>query len=170
MGHFWSRSQRGLLEFNPFLRSMGSAFWVAWITILYSEKAVLGNFSAARTVTSDAFVASTIALAVSLVVLGSLPKVARSLIDRAPAMLGLSVVAAVATLAIGFGGMLPPWAVSVSALVTGAVTALIVLRVGTVYSEMDTRDAVIALGFSLILGVLIFSFAIMLAPSLPPAP
>lgn len=141
---------------------VGASLWIAWITTIYSTDASFPASVDARLTTSDAFLVSTLALGLSLIVLSFFPAwTRRHLLGTLPLAIA-SCVGAAATLVVLNGANVPTAAFAVSAAATGMATSLIALRAALKFSEVETRSMLIAMGATLMLGTLIYAFEMML--------
>lgn len=146
----------------PAMGVVGTSLWIAWITIIYSVDASFPTAMDARQTTSDAFIVSTFALSATLVVLSLVPRwTMRRLLGPRP-LAAASVVGAAATLVVLNGWAVPSLLFISSAAATGCVTALIALRAGVMFSEVETKAMLASMGSTLMLGVLVYAFDMML--------
>ena len=146
----------------PLLSAVGASLWIAWITIIYSADALFPAGVDARQTTADAFVFSTFALGAALIALSFAPRwTARHLLGAHP-LAAASLVGAAATLGVLNGPALAAPVFAACTLATGAVTALIALRAAQLFSEIETKAMLVAMGSALILGVLVYAFDMML--------
>lgn len=146
----------------PSLGIAGAALWIAWITLIYSTDLSLGEGGASQQSTASAFLYSTSALGVTLMILSFAPSWARRhLLARRPLTLS-SCIAAAMTLVVLNGSAVPLPVFAVCAALTGCMTALLGLRLAIVFSEVESRGMLMGMGAALLLGVLIYAFATML--------
>lgn len=146
----------------PTLGIAGAAFWIAWITLIYSVDLSLGEGGASPQSTSSAFLYSTAALGATLIALSFAPVWARRHL-LAPRPLALSsCAAAVMTLVVLNGPAIPAVLFALCAAGTGCMTGLLALRLAVVFSEVESRGMLMGMGAALLLGVLVYSFAMML--------
>lgn len=146
----------------PSLGIAGAALWIAWITLIYSVDLSLGEGGSSQQTTASAFVYSTAALGVTLMAASFAPAWTRRHLI-APRPLALSAcVAAVMTLVVLNGPAIPAAVFAVCAAATGCMTALLALRLAAVFSEVESRGMLMGMGAALLLGILIYSFAMML--------
>lgn len=146
----------------PTLGIAGAAFWIAWITLIYSVDLSLGEGGSSPQSTSSAFLYSTAALGVTLIALSFAPVWARRHL-LAPRPLALSSCAAAAmTLVVLNGPAAPAILFALCAAGTGCMTGLLALRLAVVFSEVESRGMLMGMGAALLLGVLVYSFAMML--------
>ncbi len=155
-------AQEGFMGFSPRVRFIGVGLWIAWITLIYSSEPMVAGASGVYEMTSLAFVVSTFALAVSLVVASLFPAQARICLTGSLVMKALSCAGAFATLIVINAGLLPPAVIFMAAAATGMITSLIALRAAVLFAEMDTKRMLLCMCAVLMLGVLIYSFGIML--------
>lgn len=159
----------GLAEFSPSVRLFIAAFWVAWITIIYSGDCIVVPALDSYSTTSSAFLTSTFAFGVTLLAAGLAPAPFERFLANAKALVAAGVLAGIATVGISFEGMLPAPVFFASAACCGVLTSVLALLGGVVYSEVDTKHSVIASCFSLAIGVLIYALASMCAIYYTPA-
>lgn len=145
----------------PSLGIAGAALWIAWITLIYSVDLSLGEGTSSQQTTSSAFLYSTAALGLTLAVLSFAPAWTRRLLAPRP-LAASSCVAAAMTLVVLNGSAIPPAAFAVCAAATGCMTGLLALRLAVVFSEVESRGMLMGMGAALLLGVLVYSFAMML--------
>ncbi len=146
----------------PSLGIVGAALWIAWITIIYSTDLALGESGASQQSTSSAFVFSTCALGITLIVLSFVPTwTRRHLLGSTPLAIS-SCVTAAATLVVLNGASVSFGVFAVCSAITGCTTALVALRLAMVFSEVESRSMLMGMGSALLLGVLIYAFAMML--------
>ncbi|MEC4271927.1 LuxR C-terminal-related transcriptional regulator [Adlercreutzia sp. R25] len=146
----------------PSLGIVGAGLWIAWITLIYSTDLSLGESGASQQSTASAFVYSTLALGVTLMVLSFVPDWTRRHL-LAPRPLAISsCIAAAMTLVVLNGSSVPALPIAACAAATGCMTALVALRLAIVFSEVESRSMLMGMGAALLLGVLVYSFATML--------
>lgn len=145
----------------PSLGIVGAALWIAWITLIYSADLALGEGGVSQQSTASAFVYSTLTLGLSLMGLSLVPAWTRRLLAPAPLAVA-SCVAAAATLVVLNGASVPFAAFALCAAATGCATALVALRLAIVFSEVESRSMLMGMGAALLLGVLVYAFAMML--------
>lgn len=151
-----------LTDASPALGIVGASLWIAWITIIYSADATFPAGVDVRQTTADAFVASTLALGVSLIVLSFVPTwTARRLLGPRPLM-AASLLGAMATVAVLNGPALSFPLFTASAAATGMATAPLALKIAQVLSEVETKGMLVAMGSALILGLLVYALDMML--------
>lgn len=140
---------------------IGAALWIAWITLIYNVDLSLGKGVSSQQTTSSAFLYSTATLGLTLAVLSFTPAWTRRLLAPRP-LAASSCVAAAMTLVVLNGSAIPPVAFAVCAAVTGCMTGLLALRLAIVFSKVESRGMLMGMGAALLLGVLVYSFAMML--------
>ncbi len=146
----------------PSLGIVGAALWIAWITIIYSADLALGESGVSQQSTSSAFVYSTCTLGVSLIALSFVPNwTRRHLLGPTPLALS-SCIAAAATLIVLNGASVSFGVFAICSAITGCTTALVALRLAVVFSEVESRSMLMGMGCALVLGVLVYAFAMML--------
>lgn len=146
----------------PLLGAVGSALWIAWIMIIYSVDVLLPDVVDSQQATSDSFVWSTLTIGFALVVLSFFsPWVHRHLLTRR-ALAVSSCLGAAATLVVINGPLVGDFLFVVSSIVTGCMTSLIALRIAVIFSEAETRGMFVGMGASLLLGILVYAFDMML--------
>ncbi len=146
----------------PSLGIVGAALWIAWITLIYSADLSLGAGGVSQQSTASAFVYSTLALGVTLVALSFAPFWTRRHLLGPASSAAVSCIAAAMTLVVLNGPSVPPAAFAVCAAGTGCATALLALRLAVVFSEVESRSMLMGMGAALLLGVLVYAFAMML--------
>lgn len=156
------RTHDGLVGYSPRVRLIGASLWIAWITLIYSSEPMVAGASDVLEITSLSFVVSTFALAVSLLVSSVFPGQARICLQNSLVMKALSCAGALSTLVVINAGLLPVAAIVAAAAVTGLVTSFIALRAAELFAEIDTKNMLIAMCAVLMLGVLVYSFSVML--------
>ena len=140
---------------------LGAGLWIAWITIIYSADDAFPAGVDLRQAAASSFLFSTLSLGATLIVLSSLPALARRLMCGR-VLAALSCVGAVATLLVMNPHVVSPALFVAAAAATGCVTALVALRAALVFSEIETRAMLIGMGASLLLGVLVYALDMML--------
>lgn len=145
----------------PSLGIAGAALWIAWITLIYSVDLSLGEGASSQQMTSNAFLYSTATLGLTLAALSFVPAWTRRLLAPRP-LAASSCIAAAMTLVVLNGSAIPPVAFAACAAVTGCMTGLLALRLAVVFSEVESRGMLMGMGAALLLGILVYSFAMML--------
>ncbi|WP_172623502.1 helix-turn-helix transcriptional regulator [Arabiibacter massiliensis] len=136
--------------------------WIAWVTLIYSTDILAPDAGDANRATSLAFVLSTLALSACLMVASAAPVWVQShLLGKAQAAVA-SCVGALSTLAVLRADVVPGPVFCIAALLTGFATALVALRAAELFSEIDAKNMLVGMCASLILGILVYSFAIMM--------
>lgn len=146
----------------PSLGIAGAALWIAWITLIYSADLSLVEGGVSQQSTSSAFLYSTSALGVTLIALSFAPAWARRYLLACRPLALSSCIAAAMTLVVLNGSAVAAPVFAVCAAATGCLTALLGLRLAIVFSEVESRGMLMGMGAALLLGVLVYSFAMML--------
>ena len=155
--------RKGLAEYSPRIQLVGASFWVAWITLMYSTEPLVPGAEEAGFAVSLAFVVSTLSLSLCLMGASLAPRRVAMLLTRPRVVFASSLAASLGALLIVSAGLTPVLLAPVSAVVTGCATSLIALRTGMLLAEIDTKNMLLSMCGVLALGVLIYSFAEMLA-------
>lgn len=139
--------------------------WVAWVFCIYSGDPFKVYNDSFFELTSDAFLYSTFALSVSLVVFSRFPHAGYKIIKSIPVVLSLGVLAGIFTflevLPSVIGGSLFP----LFAAATGVCTSAIELRCAVQISNVRTKDALIVLAGAQIVAIFIYAFIFMITKS-----
>lgn len=145
----------------PILKFLGFGFYYAWIWLCYNSTVLISGEG-----TTDAvfmmYLASTTALAVTLVVAALCPRLSHGVVESRLAVAGFSLVAAVATVAAGClssSGGSSPLFLAASAL-TGIGTAWVALRLGTLYSTVPARRVTLYTTASFVTACLLYFLAV----------
>lgn len=163
--NFFSRIPKGKdsLAFPSIL--LGLSCWIAWVFCIYSGdpfKVFNGQFFEP---TSDAFLFSTSALAICLILFSRFPNASYQLIKNTPIMILLGALAGVFTFFEVLPEVIETFMFPLFAAGTGVCTSAIALRAASRISELRTKDALIVLASGQIGGVFIYSFIFMLTKS-----
>lgn len=129
----------------PSVKFLGFGAYYAWIFLCYNSSVVFGGpeTSTSSSAILDMYLISTAALSVVLVIAGFFEKTVKRLIESRACVLGMAVVAMFATLLVAWAstqGLDNPLFFIGGAL-TGVGTAFVALRLGSVYSQVDARQA-----------------------------
>lgn len=144
----------------PILKFLGFGFYYAWIWLCYNSTVLIGGEGATDAVFTM-YLASTTALAVTLVVAALCPRLSRGVVESRLAVAGFSLVAAVATVVAGCSssGGSSPLFLAASAL-TGIGTAWVALRLGTLYSTAPARRVTLYTAASFVTACLLYFLAV----------
>lgn len=162
-GDIMSKLENGLADYSSTTPLFSTAFWVAWITIMYSGDSIVTPAATAYETTAVVFSISTAMLGVALIAAGIFSKRASRVIESKTGMYAMALACAAGTVGVGFEGVLPSALFVACAALTGFATAFIALRGITLYAEVGTKKAAITSCFSLIIGVFMYSFSSMAA-------
>lgn len=147
----------GMSDFSTTTPLFATAFWVAWITAVYSGDTVLAPSINAYATTSAMFSISTFALGATLVTSGIAAKQTEKLISKKIPMYAMAATCALSTIASNLDALLPAPIFIACAAMTGISSAFIAIRSIRLYAEVSTKKAAIASSLSLALGVLIYA-------------
>ena len=147
----------------PSLKFLGFGAYYAWIFLCYNSDVLFGWAGSA--VGSNAmlamYLASTAALGVVRIAAGVFHNVATRIVESRSAVLSMAGVAAVATLTAAWSS--PSGSQDalfmVSCALTGVGTAFVALRLGSVYSTVGARQALMYTAGSFIFAACCFSYA-----------
>ncbi|MCI8366193.1 MAG: LuxR family transcriptional regulator [Eggerthellaceae bacterium] len=151
----------------PSFKLVGFGFYYAWIWISYNSD-VLVYPTVASVLPPDSisatYLASTLALALSLIALSLMGNVAKRLVSSTAFLVGVSVLVGLATVGTYLSsGLEPlgasPWSV-LSGILTGIGTSFVVLRFGVIYSKASARDAVMYAAASFVFAGMIYFVAV----------
>lgn len=158
-----SKFKEGMADYSSTMPLFSTAFWVAWITVIYSGDTIVLPAISAYETTATAFSISTAVLGVTLIAAGTLGKQAARVVESERMMYVVALACSAGTIGVSFEGAIPFPLFAASAVATGFATALISLRCIALYAEVDTKKAAITSCLSLAVGVFIYSFASMAA-------
>ncbi len=158
-----SKFKEGLADYSSTMPLFSTAFWVAWITVIYSGDTIVLPATSAYETTATAFSISTAVLGVTLIAAGALGRQAARVIESERAMYVVALICSIGTIGVSFEGAIAFPLFAASSAATGFATALISLRCIALYAEVDTKKAAITSCLSLVVGLFIYSFASMTA-------
>ena len=162
------RLRAGLHESAPDLRLYSAALWVAWITIFYSGDCVVVGLPEPYSTTSSAFLYSTLAIGITLVIAASFPKKATLILDSRAAKIGAAALAAAGSVGVGFAGAIPALLFYLAAIISGVATGMLALSAARLHAELGTRKAIVTACLTTIVGTLIYAFSTMCASYFSP--
>lgn len=150
----------------PAFKLVGFGFYYAWIWVSYNSSTLVSSTAAAELppdTLSLTYLASTLALALMLLVLAFAQKVSRRLIMSSGLSLVAAAVAGLATvgtyLSSGLGAEANPFLIA-SGIASGIGTSVIVLRFGAVYAKVPARDAVMYAAASFVFAGMVYFLVI----------
>ena len=111
-------------SFAPCASAAGAACWLAWIMVVYSGDSFLTAPKEAYDASSSAFILSTFALSVGLIVAACFPRQASRLVRSTRGLIAASCVGSVASVAASLSSSILPLFVA-STVLTGLMTAVI---------------------------------------------
>lgn len=158
-----SKIEEGLAEYSSVVPLYSTAFWVAWITIIYSGDCIVLPLGDAYATTATTFIISTLFLGITLVLSAVFVRWVKHLVYSKRAMYGVGFACALCTMGIAFAGALPVSVYYLCAALSGVTTAFISLKGLALYAEVDTKKSALSSCFSLMLGVLIYCLSTMSA-------
>lgn len=156
-----SKLDNGLADYSSTMPLFSTAFWIAWITVIYSGDTIIAPALDAYRTTATVFTISTATLGVTLFAAAIFSQRATHVIENKAAMLAVALLCSFGTIGVAFEGMLPFAAFIACASTTGFATAFIALRGISLYAEVGTQKAALASCFSLIIGSLLYALASM---------
>lgn len=160
-----NRIESGLAEFSSAFSLYSTAFWVAWITIIYSGDSIVVPLGDAYATTAQCFTISTFCLGVTLVAAAALSSRAARIISSKRALYGLALLCGCATLGVSWAGALPEPLFYVCSAATGIATAFIALKGISLYADVSTKRSAMTSCFSLMIGILVYCLATVSALS-----
>lgn len=150
----------------PAFKLVGFGFYYAWIWVSYNSSTLVSSTAAAELppdTLSLTYLASTLALALMLLVLAFAQKVSRRLIASSGFSLVAAAVAGLATvgtyLSSGLGAEANPFLIA-SGIASGIGTSVIVLRFGAIYAKVPARDAVMYAAASFVFAGMVYFLVI----------
>ena len=162
---------RLLLELDeqwPILRFLGFGFYYAWIWLCYSSGMLVPSTGAApgwENTTFVMYLLSTTALSVSLILAAVFEKLSTRVIASNRAVLALGILAAAATWMVRSfapAGATNPLFMA-GCVLTGVGTSGVALRLGSVYSKVGSRRALMYTACSFVLAAALY-FAVVGMP------
>lgn len=148
-----------LAEQWPYLRFLGLGVWWAWIWLCYYSTRLVGLFpdEMRPSFVLQMYLLSTAAIGATMLAAGVFNRVSTRLVDSRGAVLFAGVVAALATGALAWSGTVGGGgAFTVSAVLTGACTGALCLKVGRLYGTVNLSDSLTAGAVSLVLAGLLY--------------
>lgn len=142
-------------SFAPCASAAGAACWLAWIMVVYSGDSFLAAPKEAYDASSSAFILSTFALSVSLIVAACFPRQASRLVRSTRGLIAASCVGGVASVAASLSSSMLPLFVA-STVLTGLTTAVIALRCAEWTANLDIKDAVLGMFIALVVSVMAY--------------
>ena len=140
----------------PGIALVSSAFWVAWIELIYSGEITVGASSASALQIVIAYIVSTTAMAGMLIVYGTFPRFFQPLLQKPALVICAGIGAAVTTYLT-----LVVDSYVITAL-TGVFTSFLAARFSLLYAQVNTKGTLLACCVSQILGSLVYGYVLSL--------
>lgn len=146
----------GTRSLVPGIALLSSSFWIAWIELIYSGEITLAATAPTAFDIIFAYIVSTTAMALMLIVFGTFPRVFQPLLQRAGVVVGAGVGAAVSTYATMFGGSL------VVTALTGVFTSFLAARFALLFAQVNPKQALLSCCLAQVLGSFMYGYVLSL--------
>lgn len=151
-----------------YLRFLGFGAWWAWIWLCYNSTEIMRMFPAGVQTSSvlQMYLFSTAGIAGSMFVAACAWKTLTRLIDLRTFVVGVSALASLFTLLLGFSVIMGagPFFIS-AALLTGVGTSVLCLKAGRIYGSISLGDSLTAGGISLLFAAFLYFVGVGIPPS-----
>lgn len=148
-----------LAEQWPYLRFLGMGSWWAWIWLCYNTTEVMRSFPESEQPLCVLFMYlfSTLGIATAMIGAAMFWRKVTPFVNNKAIIVGFGGFATLATIVLGFSGIMGGGALFVVAAVcTGVGTSFICLRVGLVFGSVALGDSLTAGGISLLFSCLLY--------------
>lgn len=158
-GAFLDDAPSPLAEQWPYLKFLGLGAWWAWIWLCYFSTTLVGAFpdESRPVLVQLMYLISTLSIGITMVLAAGFRQRATQLVDSRGPIVFAGAVATLATAALAssgmFGGGIP---FVVAAVLTGACTGALCLKVGRLYGTVNLSDSLTAGAVSLVAAALLF--------------
>lgn len=163
------RTPTPIAEQWAYLRFLGFGAWWAWIWLCYNSTEIMRMFPAGVQTSSvlQMYLFSTAGIAGSMFVAACAWKTLTRLIDRRAFVVGVSALASLFTLLLGFSVIMGagPFFIS-AALLTGVGTSVLCLKAGRIYGSISLGDSLTAGGISLLFAAFLYFVGVGIPPEL----
>lgn len=146
----------------PSLKFLGFGAYYAWIWLCYNSTLLFPDVASAAVGIYDIYLASTLAVGVSLVLCAIFYRVAAPLVGNNKLIIAVGAIAALGTVLTAWCSCRIDWAWSVWLMgaLTGLSTSFIALRLGVAYSVLPARRAVMYTASSFIFACMLYFVAV----------
>ena len=152
-------ARKGMGSVLPAVALMSPMFWIAWIELIYSGDIYLSAAQPTSLQIILAYVASTTAMALMLIVYGCFPRKVEPWLQNRWVVIGAGAAAGLATLLSLLTGSF------VATVATGVFTSVLAARFGLLFSQVGPKAAL----FSIIVAQILASFVYGYVLALPAA-
>lgn len=163
------RTPTPIAEQWAYLRFLGFGAWWAWIWLCYNSTEIMRMFPAGVQTSSvlQMYLFSTAGIAGSMFVAACTWKTLTRLIDLRTFVVGVSALASLFTLLLGFSVIMGAGSFFISAaLLTGVGTSVLCLKAGRIYGSISLGDSLTAGGISLLFAAFLYFVGVGIPPEL----
>lgn len=156
-----------LAEQWPYLRFLGLSAWWAWIWLCYNSIEIMRMFPADQQTSYvlQMYLFSTLGIAGSMFAAALAWRRMTALVDRRAFVIGFGALAGLSTILLGFSVVMGAGMFFVlAAVLTGAGTSMLCLKVGRLYGSVSLGDSLTAGSISLLLAALLYFVGIGIPP------